>query len=349
MLLPNRHANTSDYRYGFQGQETDDEVKGEGNSLNYKYRMHDPRVGRFFSIDPLSAEYPWNSPYAFSENRVIDGVELEGLEYLYTADGKFIKKLGNKNNISIQRKVNVVQWTNETTIYGKMRVKKFAEITENVDFTNASQTSQNAVVRTVFKELFGNKFNDNVEIRLEDDDGFLGVCKCDGFGNGTDGTGNPIIGIANGNTLFNDKFNLQSVLLKESMHLTDGKLTDFSSTGRRNNTRRDLLGHQKILSSNAFKSSTPDFKKSFLQSAGQFIWAYINAAQNTNDPGTKKLHESFVRKVLKEYNKHGIEFDFSIPQKRFEFLGGKDANEGRGVDVLIDNNDIKVKVNGKNL
>ncbi|MDY8138497.1 DUF6443 domain-containing protein, partial [Aquimarina sp. 2201CG5-10] len=35
MLLPNRHGNTSDYRYGFQGQEMDNEVKGEGNSVNY--------------------------------------------------------------------------------------------------------------------------------------------------------------------------------------------------------------------------------------------------------------------------------------------------------------------------
>ncbi len=44
--------------------------------------MHDPRVGRFLSLDPLSAQYPHNSPFAFSENRVIDGTELEGLEFL---------------------------------------------------------------------------------------------------------------------------------------------------------------------------------------------------------------------------------------------------------------------------
>jgi hypothetical protein len=37
-------------------------------------------VGRFFSVDPLSAYFPWNSPYAFSENRVISAIELEGLE-----------------------------------------------------------------------------------------------------------------------------------------------------------------------------------------------------------------------------------------------------------------------------
>jgi RHS repeat-associated protein len=68
------------YRYGFQGQERDDEIKGSGNSLNYKYRMHDPRLGRFLSLDPLFKDYPHNSPYAFSENRVIDAIELEGAE-----------------------------------------------------------------------------------------------------------------------------------------------------------------------------------------------------------------------------------------------------------------------------
>lgn len=68
-------------RYGFQGQEKDDEVKGNGNSINFKYRVHDPRIGRFLSIDPLAPSYPYNSPYAFSENRVLDGIELEGLEW----------------------------------------------------------------------------------------------------------------------------------------------------------------------------------------------------------------------------------------------------------------------------
>lgn len=68
------------YRYGFQGQEMDNEIKGEGNSLNYKYRMHDPRIGRFFAVDPLTAKYPHYTPYQFSGNKVIHAVELEGLE-----------------------------------------------------------------------------------------------------------------------------------------------------------------------------------------------------------------------------------------------------------------------------
>ncbi|MFB3389849.1 RHS repeat-associated core domain-containing protein [Flavobacterium sp. LAR06] len=82
MQVPTRHGNTNEYRYGFQGQEKDDEIKGEGNSLNYTFRMYDPRIGKFLSLDPLSPQYPHNSPYAFAENRVIDGTELEGLEFL---------------------------------------------------------------------------------------------------------------------------------------------------------------------------------------------------------------------------------------------------------------------------
>jgi|GEM_PF-5953625 len=81
-LMPGRNYNAGSYRNLFQGQEHDDEIFGSaGSSYAYKYRMHDPRIGRFWSIDPLAAKYPHNSPYAFSENRVIDGVELEGLEW----------------------------------------------------------------------------------------------------------------------------------------------------------------------------------------------------------------------------------------------------------------------------
>ncbi|PKL80370.1 MAG: hypothetical protein CVV25_04365 [Ignavibacteriae bacterium HGW-Ignavibacteriae-4] len=92
MLMPDRNWSSEWYRYGFQGQEKDDELKGEGNSVNYTYRMDDTRLGRFFTIDPLAPTYPWNSPYAFSENRVIDGAELEGAEWsekvVQKSDGK---------------------------------------------------------------------------------------------------------------------------------------------------------------------------------------------------------------------------------------------------------------------
>ncbi len=42
--------------------------------------MHDPRVGRFFAIDPLASSYSFYSPYSFAGNKVILFTELEGLE-----------------------------------------------------------------------------------------------------------------------------------------------------------------------------------------------------------------------------------------------------------------------------
>ncbi len=71
----------SAYRFGFQGQEKDDEISGQsGSHLSYKYRIHDARIGRFLSVDPLAKKYPFYSPYAFSGNRVVDAIEFEGLE-----------------------------------------------------------------------------------------------------------------------------------------------------------------------------------------------------------------------------------------------------------------------------
>ncbi|MBK8485173.1 MAG: RHS repeat-associated core domain-containing protein [Saprospiraceae bacterium] len=57
---------TSYYKYAFNGKEKDDETKGAFNSYDYGYRIYDPRVCRFLSVDPLKF-YPSQvdkSPYA---------------------------------------------------------------------------------------------------------------------------------------------------------------------------------------------------------------------------------------------------------------------------------------------
>ncbi len=78
--MPGREFSEGGYRYGYQNQEMDNETYGTGNTYAYKYRMHDSRLIRFWSVDPLYKKYPYWSPYAFSGNRVIDKIEFEGLE-----------------------------------------------------------------------------------------------------------------------------------------------------------------------------------------------------------------------------------------------------------------------------
>ncbi len=130
--LDGRTVSLEGYRFGFQNQEKDDEVMGEGNSINYCYRMHDPRLGRFFSVDPLSPKYPYNSTYAFSENRLIDGVELEGLEVKSVTQ---IRNLDGSITIKIKMDMQIItdqECVNFNKIYGvAFEAKKQFEISFN--------------------------------------------------------------------------------------------------------------------------------------------------------------------------------------------------------------------------
>ena len=117
--LDGRTMTSEFYRYGFQNQEKDEEFKGKGNSLNFEYRMHDPRVGRFFAVDILTNKYPWNSPYSFSENNLINAAELEGLERVYVYAWNPNKKKWIKKYTYIDAEANVdknkyVVFNNET-------------------------------------------------------------------------------------------------------------------------------------------------------------------------------------------------------------------------------------------
>ncbi len=79
MLLPKRHASDESYRYGFQGQEKDDELKGEGNNYDFGSRnIYDPRLGRFVSVDPKFRSYESFSPYAFAANNPIIFIDKDG-------------------------------------------------------------------------------------------------------------------------------------------------------------------------------------------------------------------------------------------------------------------------------
>jgi hypothetical protein len=63
----------SGYRYGFNGQERSDELKGEGNSYTAEFWEYDPRIGRRWNLDPkpdvsvsVYATFS-NSPVQFSD------------------------------------------------------------------------------------------------------------------------------------------------------------------------------------------------------------------------------------------------------------------------------------------
>ncbi|ATL48222.1 hypothetical protein COR50_14200 [Chitinophaga caeni] len=80
MQMPGRVFNGGGYRYGFNGKENDNEVKGEGSQQDYGMRVYDPRLGRFLSVDPITKQYPELTPCQFATNMPIWAVDLDGLE-----------------------------------------------------------------------------------------------------------------------------------------------------------------------------------------------------------------------------------------------------------------------------
>ena len=86
MLQPGRKFSAGNgYRYGFNGKENDKDFSGDGNEYDYGFRIYNPRIGRFLSVDPLTKSYPWNSTFAFAENDVLRSIDIEGAEkYIVT-------------------------------------------------------------------------------------------------------------------------------------------------------------------------------------------------------------------------------------------------------------------------
>jgi RHS repeat-associated protein len=82
------------YRFGFNGMEKDNELKGVGNSLDFGARMYDSRVARWLSVDNIKKNHL--SSYQFGGNSPIVLVDPDGnTEYYF--NGKWVGS-DNQNN-----------------------------------------------------------------------------------------------------------------------------------------------------------------------------------------------------------------------------------------------------------
>ncbi|AUS04919.1 hypothetical protein C1A40_05295 [Tamlana carrageenivorans] len=118
MPMPGRNMNNGDYRYGFGGQEMDNEIAGNGNSYTAEFWQYDPRLGRRWNVDPMSGKYAWQSPYAAFNNNPIyfnDPLGLEGEEgnkkvQKHTiASGETLTGIANQYNTSVE---TLAKWNN---------------------------------------------------------------------------------------------------------------------------------------------------------------------------------------------------------------------------------------------
>lgn len=120
-------SSSSKYKYSFNGKE--DDTEAEPGWQDYGMREYDRLGNRFLSVDPLTSKYPGWSPYAFAMNSPISGIDLDGLEYYYSAGGALLghrttdangNQLDDKTANSVMLSTGVTQ-TNGYTIFNGVK------------------------------------------------------------------------------------------------------------------------------------------------------------------------------------------------------------------------------------
>jgi RHS repeat-associated protein len=90
LAMKGRTFSDTTYRYGFNGKEKD----GMGDQVyDYGFRIYNPRIAKFLSVDPLTNGYPELTPYQFASNTPIAAIDLDGLEAKVTVTGNYWKGL----------------------------------------------------------------------------------------------------------------------------------------------------------------------------------------------------------------------------------------------------------------
>ncbi|WP_375577564.1 RHS repeat-associated core domain-containing protein [Marivirga tractuosa] len=111
------------YRYGFNGKEKDVDFN---NHYDYGFRIYNPRIAKFLSVDPLTKTYPMLTPYQFASNTPIQAIDLDGLEAKITVNSQYnrkrISKLFHPNEKYISSEVGkqaalLIAWYSVDAVY----------------------------------------------------------------------------------------------------------------------------------------------------------------------------------------------------------------------------------------
>lgn len=91
--MQERSYSSSAYKYGFNGQEKDDEVSGSGNTNSATFWEYDCRLGRRLGLDPIT-KISWSN-YSCFHNKPILMIDPHGDDDVFSSSGEFMFKINN--------------------------------------------------------------------------------------------------------------------------------------------------------------------------------------------------------------------------------------------------------------
>ena len=123
------------YRYGFNGKEKDSDGEwGSNTHYDYGFRIYNPSIAKFLSVDPLTQSYPMLTPYQFGSNSPVWAIDLDGLEAVTYQDFKNLNddfrsqvKITNEGDLKVGMKGSTLQFEYTST------QGRFVEGTHNLE------------------------------------------------------------------------------------------------------------------------------------------------------------------------------------------------------------------------
>jgi hypothetical protein len=136
---------------------------GGGSTYDYGFRIYNAQLGKFLSVDPLTASYPWYTPYQFAGNMPIWAIDLDGLEefiviiYQYKVNGRtYIYKIDFEYIKPEDRNANYLQ---DGTVFEVTRNYTFQLHRNPTTFNKRVNNQIAANIRGQFK-LLTNQFEE---------------------------------------------------------------------------------------------------------------------------------------------------------------------------------------------
>jgi RHS repeat-associated protein len=100
--ISSKAAGITPNKLKYNGKELQSQEFSDGSGLelyDFGFRMHDPQIGRWTTIDPLAHKRYWATPYNYVQNNPMNRIDPNGLTD-YTLDKKTgdVKQVGEKND-----------------------------------------------------------------------------------------------------------------------------------------------------------------------------------------------------------------------------------------------------------
>lgn len=165
----------SEYRFGFNGMEYDNEINSERNLYNTEYREYDCRIGRWFSIDPYTRAFEssyvafLNNPIYFADPRGDSPPKEVGKAIFYNIIQRIGVALGNifrsNDNGFIPKRDFEVTFTKEVTVLDtdNNKPKGVVKCNSGSGVDEVYTTDKNDGVFTPTPEMKTVQFNINTE------------------------------------------------------------------------------------------------------------------------------------------------------------------------------------------